>query len=400
MSDRNDKSVSSRKISDASKGYIQLIFVVAFIVASFVISSLLQTKRTPTGENSASERALYVETQEIQPGPYRIAFETTGVIEARANVKIVPEVSGRITRINDQFFEGGVFKASSTLFQIEPRDLQLEIQRLKAKIAQASTNYSLEKAESQAADEEWKQLNGDMKMPNLVARKPQIAEALANLRAAEAELGKAQLDLKRTRFTLPFNGRVLSTTLEKGQYVSAGQSYGEAFDVSALEVNASLEDKQLEWLLSVKNPDIEVSATYLGEEKVYKGFLKRSPASFDTKTRFATVRFGFGKVITDLLPGVFVTLKIQGPELQNIALLPGQCMQKNGLIWLVDAEGKLRSLKPEIAYADGRTIAISNMTEPMTIVTSRLSGATEGAAVLLSKKETTKQPDDEGVVSE
>lgn len=391
--------MSDEKISDTRKGYIQLIFVVVFIIASFVISSLLQTKRTPTGKNSASERALYVETQEILPGPYRIAFETTGVIEARANVNIVPEMSGRITSISDQFFEGGVFKASSTLFQIEPRDMQLEVQQLKAKIAQASTNYSLEKAESRAANEEWKQLNGDMEMPDLVARKPQIAEALANLKAAEAELEKSKLDLSRTRFTLPFNGRVLSTTLEKGQYVSAGKSYGEAFDVSALEVSASLEDKQLEWLLSVKNPNIEIRATYLGKEKVYKGFLKRSPASFDAKTRFATVRFGFGSAITDLLPGVFVTLKIQGPELQDIALLPGQCMQKSGLIWIVDAEGKLRSLKPEIAYADGRQIAISNITEPMTIVTSRLSGATEGAAVLSDEQNVADKTDND-VVSE
>jgi RND family efflux transporter MFP subunit len=373
-------------LTDEKKGYIQLIFVVAFIVASFVISGLLQTNRTPTGKNSASERALFVETREIKPGPYRITFETTGVIEARANVKIVPEVSGRVVSINDQFFEGGVFKAGRTLFQIEPRDLQLEIQRLKAKIAQASTSYSLEKAESAAADEEWKQLNGDMDMPNLVARKPQIAEALANLKAAEAELGKAKLDLRRTRFTLPFNGRVLSANLEKGQFVAAGQSYGEAFDVSALEVNASLEDKQLEWLLSVNNPDVKISATYLGKHKVYKGILKRNPASFDAKTRFATVRFGFGKAITELLPGVFVTLKIQGPELQNIALLPGQCLQKDGFIWTIDADGKLRSMKPDVAYSDGKQIAISNITEAMTVVTSRLSGATEGAAVLSNAK--------------
>ncbi len=388
--------------SDRNKGYIQLFFVVAFIVASFVISSLLETKRTPTGKNSASERKLFVETREIKPGPYSIAFETTGLIEARANVNIVPEVSGRVTSINDQFFEGGVFKAGRTLFQIEPRDMQLEVQQLKAKIAQAYTNYSLEKAESAAADEEWKQLNGDMPMPNLVARKPQIAEALANIKAAEAALQKAQLDLRRTRFTLPFNGRVLSSNLEKGQYVAAGQSYGQAFDISALEVSASLEDKQLEWLLSVQNPDISISATYLGVEKVYKGILKRSPASFDAKTRFATVRFGFGQVITDLLPGVFVTLKIQGPELQNIAVLSGQCLQKDGLVWAVDAEGKLRSLKPEIAYADGEQLAISNMTETMQIVTSRLSGATEGAAALSSATKTANKAnvDVESTVSE
>ena len=353
-----------------------------FIAASFAISGLLKSDRTPTGANSASERGLFVETQEITPGPYLIAFETTGSVEARANVSIVPQVSGRVITVHEEFFEGGAFEAGTVLFEIEPRDFELEVQRVKAEIAQASTNFSLEQAEGKAAVAEWKQLNGDKKVPRLVARKPQIDEAWAALKAAKAQLENAELNLERTQFTLPFTGRVLFTNLEQGQYVAAGQSYGEAFDVGTLEVVSSLKDQQLEWLLNAEKPDVLITTRFLGEEKTYQGLVKRKAAAFDMQTRFASVRFGFEEDAVDLLPGVFVTLKIQGPALQNIALLPAQALQKDGVVWLVDRDGKLQSFMPEIAYADGRHIAVSNIDETVTVVTSRVSGATEGTAVL------------------
>lgn len=381
-------------MSDKLKGIVQLILVCIFIVGSFVVSGLLQTKRTPAGTSSDNERGVFVETQEVTPAPYRISFETTGTVEARANVSVVPQVSGRVVAVNEQFFEGGVFEAQSVLFEIEPKDFELEVQRIKSDIARASTNFKLEQAEAEAAVAEWEQLNGDKKVPYLVARKPQIAETWAALKAAKAQLENAELDLERTKFSLPFDGRVLFSNLEQGQYVSAGQSYGEAFDVGTLEVVASLKDQQLEWLMGSENPDVKITTTYLGQEKTYGGVLKRGASSFGAQTRFATVRFGFAGGVVDLLPGVFVTLTIQGPELQDIALLPAQAMQKNGVVWLVDADGKLKSLTPEIAYADGQFIAVSNIDETVSVVTSRASGATEGTAVLQSDR-LSKEGDDE-----
>lgn len=362
-------------------GFIQLIAVIAFIVASFVISGMLHTEKRNTLKNNSAQRVLFVETTNVTPQTRRIAFNATGNIKARANVNIVPEVSGRIQYVSADFYEGGLFQGNKPLFKIDPRDYELSVQRLSATVAQAKTALDLQRAEAQAAIEEWRVMNGKKKAPALVARAPQLAEAQANLDAAKAQLAEAQLDLSRATFTLPFSGRVLSSNLEQGQYVMAGQSYGSVFDLSSLEISASLDQQKLEWLTQTKDPQITAQIKINGKEETYPLRLKRSAASLDNGTRFGTIAFGFEAPPTNILPGNFARLHIEGPQRENITILPAAALQKGGEIWLVDANNQIHSLIPDILYAGDDSIMVTNINGPQTVVTSRLSGATEGMNV-------------------
>lgn len=365
-------------MNDKVKGLIQLALVVAFIVGSFLASAALETERKVTKERDTADRILFVETQEIAPGPYQISFNTTGLVEARAQINIVPEVSGRIIAVNEEFFEGGKFEADEVLFEIEPLDFKLELERLQAAVAQARTAYNIAEAETEAATREWKMLSGDKPVPRLVARRPQKDEAWANLKAAKANLKNAELDLERTKFSLPHAGRVISSELEIGQYVAAGQSYGEVFNVDTLEVRATLEDQQLEWLFAVENPKIEITTKQHGVTQTYAGFLKRGVSSVDPQTRFAPISFGVVDEEAALLPGMFVEITAQGPELNNVLVAPASSLQKEGIIWTLDNDNALHAFEPVVVYADNQIVAVRNVNEQRNIVTSRVSGATDG----------------------
>ena len=364
-------------------GYIQLGVVAAFVLGAFVISALLNMKSDSIEESVKAERVLYVETQTVSPAPYRIHFTTTGTVGVRGEVNIVPEVSGRIIEVNDNFFGGGTFKKDELLFRIDPRDFELAVKQLKAQVAQASTNLDLAKAESKAALSEWKQLNGSRRAPDLVARKPQLQEAEAALESAKAQLENAQLDLERSSFRLPFDGRVLSTSLETGQYVMAGQSYGSVFNIEALEVTASLKDSQLEWLLTGEKADVQIDATYMGKSFSYEGYLKRGPASLDAQTRFATVTFGFEDKPKTILPGVFVTLKIEGPQLPDIVQVPVEALQSE-VIWSLKDDNTITAIEPNIVFRTNDYLVVDNISGTNKIVTSRISGAVEGMKVKTS----------------
>jgi RND family efflux transporter MFP subunit len=286
-----------------------------------------------------------------------------------------------VIAIHDGFFPGGAFNRDDVLFEIEPQDYGFNVRRLEAEVARARTALDLETAESEAAVEEWRLLNGDTPVPDLVARRPQLAEARALLQSAEAQLEDAQLDLHRTRFTLPFSGRVLSSDIAIGQYVSAGQAYGSVFDSTSLEIRASLIDRQLEWLLQAPDPTITISARYLGEESRYHGVLNRAASSLEASTRFATVYFGFSVPVDDLLPGVFTHINIKGRELQGISVLPLSALQARNVVWQVTDDNILVRLEPEIIYQDEDHIAVRGLGETVEIVTSRVAGATEGMHV-------------------
>lgn len=369
------------------KGLIQFVFITLFIVLAFMISNMLQVSKTLPGEALHEERLMVAETLSVTPQAYRVSFSSTGVVQARADIAVVPQVGGRVVSVNENFFEGGDFEAGEALFEIDPVDYKLQIERLEAEVSQAQTAYTLEKAEADAAIAGWKQINGDKEVPSLVARKPQKAQALATLKAAKAQLKSAELDLERTKFSLPFSGRVLSSSLENGEYVSAGQSYGDVYDVSTLEVRTSLEDKKLEWLLGTKEPSISIQTTYLGKQKKYEGVLKRGVSSLDTQTRFASVNIGFAAMPEDIVPGVFVDLQIMGPVLQNVLVVPITALQKGSVIWAVKENDTLYKLDVSMVYADQDFVVLSGVERPVNIVVSKLPGGSNGAKIKVTNKQ-------------
>lgn len=382
-------------MSNRTKGILQCLLVILIIIASFTISNLLGTKQVPLKSNYGGDLLLQVQTVAVAPGPYRIVFETTGNVQARSEISVTPQVSGRVEQVSPRFFEGGVFQAGETVFQIEALDFELEAQRLKAEVARAETNLLLEEAEAEAALAEWQQINGSKDPPDLVARKPQVAEARANLLAAKAQLAAARLDVERTRFSLPFTGRVLTSNLAKGQYVNAGQSYGTVFDMETLEVGVSLDNKQLEWLLTAENPTITITADYLGTAEEYQGYLLRGVSSFDEQTRFANVNFGFRQVSSSILPGMFVGLRVEGSQLNDIIQLPVEALQKDGKVWHVNDDETLSYFRPAIIYAHEEYLAARWNGQPIDVVTTRISGALEGMRVEATRFSGTDAPEEE-----
>ncbi|MFK7839775.1 MAG: efflux RND transporter periplasmic adaptor subunit [Bdellovibrionales bacterium] len=365
-------------------GLVQLVLVFAFVFGSFAVSGILKSGKKEAKERVVEERILFAKTETISPDSFRIAFDTTGIIAARANIEVTPQVSGKIVSVNDAFFEGGTFEANDVLFVIEPLDFELEIRRLESQVAQARTAFNLEEAESKAAIADWKQVNGKKPVPSLVARKPQKAEAWANLKAAKAQLENAKLDLARSQFSLPFAGRVLSASAEVGQFVNAGQSYGSVYDAKNLEVQVSLKDEHLKWLLQTETPEITISYEHLGQTKTLEGFLKRGVTSLNNQTRFARVSFGIKDPPDDILPGVFVTLNIKGPTVKDTLSVPIGALQKNDTVWILNDKNEIFSLSLKRIFGNDDIVVYAGAHTPFRIVTSKMPGAVEGMTIRTS----------------
>jgi RND family efflux transporter MFP subunit len=362
-------------------GLLQLVLVVAFISGAVGLSLFLASMQDrPIESKEITEREIVVSTQEIRPREHRIEFKTTGSVDVRSTASITPQVSGKVASVSENFYPGGTFRAGETLFTIEPSDYLNEVKRLNAEIASAKTRLELVKADAQAAVEEWEELNPDKEVPPLVAKKPQIEQAEMALQAAQAQVETAKLNLKRTVYSLPYAGRVTSTSIEPGQFVAAGQSIGQAYVAEALEVTVPLDDKQMAWLLEAKKPKITVSAEYLSEKREFKAEVKRIGAERDPLTRFGRVVLSLKNPDTDLVPGVFVDVSITGARRANIWRLPLIALQEDNAVWIVES-GKLRKLSPEIILTgEDYALAGSDGTAIDAVINS-LSGATEGTSV-------------------
>ena len=362
-------------------GSFQIIIIGLFVIASFSLSRMLENDAAQSQNYISSERLLYVKTEDITPGEYQISFDSTGTVEATHEIGIVPQVSGRVVWVNEKLYKGEVFDEGEPLFEIDRSDYDLEVVRMEAEVAKANTALDIELAETKAAIEEWKQINGNLDAPDLVFRKPQLLEAHARLKAALAQREKARLSLSRTIFRLPFGGQIIKSNLAEGQFVTMGQTYGNVYDSRSLELHSSLSDDQLKIILNSNNSKVGIEIKSYGKEKIYKGYIKRSATEIDRSTRFAHVRFAFHEPTNKILVGSFAKINVQADKLENVSVIPSNSLQKDRKILVVDSNNIISKIQPDIIQSMDNFIAIKGMDQPFKIVVGNMPGAIEGMVV-------------------
>jgi RND family efflux transporter MFP subunit len=144
--------------------------------------------------------------------------EFSGRLEAVDQVEIRPRVSGYIKRLT--FTEGREVRKGEVLFEIDPRPYQADLERAQAQLEQART----------AAELATREVGRAQKLVNVQAisreefdsRTSAEANGSAAVRAAEAAVETARLNLGWTVVRSPIAGRVSRAEVTAGNLVQAG----------------------------------------------------------------------------------------------------------------------------------------------------------------------------------
>jgi RND family efflux transporter MFP subunit len=390
----------------------QLVLVVIIIVGAVALSRMLSsTKTLPEQKPESAQLAVTVVT--LESAAHRLPIHSTGRVIPRGTVSITPQVSGRVEWVSDNLYSGGYLEKDQPLFRIEAADYENNVARDRAEVARAETDLALERAEANAAIAEWQALNENIVLPALVSREPQIAQAEAELAAAQARLAQAELNLSRTQYRLPFAGRVISNSLEAGEYVLAGQSYGEIYNQDSLEVVLSLPQANLHWLRSAKSISssgdemVDREFSEIGVQIIFQapgeasgelsisGKILRLGAVLNDTTRFQEVVI---KPIGDgqLLPGMLTEVVLNSVPIADTWKLPTTAIQVGDIVWRVDDDLILHRLEPDIiaTLSDGVIVRLPLSSSSGRFVDSAVAGAVEGATVLIIDDQSGEQWDE------
>ena len=144
--------------------------------------------------------------------------EFTGRLEAVDQVEIRPRVSGYITRVT--FEEGKEVKKGEVLFQIDPRPYQAELARAEAELEHARSAAALAASDVRRASTLVKAQA--ISREEYDSRTSAEAQGGATVRAAEAAVQTARLNLEWTRVRSPIAGRVSNAMVTPGNLVEGG----------------------------------------------------------------------------------------------------------------------------------------------------------------------------------
>jgi RND family efflux transporter MFP subunit len=145
--------------------------------------------------------------------------EYSGRLEAVDTVEIRPQVSGVLQTV--AFTEGKEVARGDLLFQIDPRPFQAELERAQAGLEQSRTSAELAATDVARAE----RLLGSraVSQEEYEQRVAASRSAVAAVRAAEAAMDIAQLNLAYTRITSPIAGRIGRAEVTPGNLVAGGQ---------------------------------------------------------------------------------------------------------------------------------------------------------------------------------
>ena len=224
--------------------------------------------------------AMPVRTASLEAGNGRIEIEADGVVVPLREITLAAEVSGRVLRKTEACNEGQSVTRGMLLFEIDPRDYELDVDRLERELSQARlaieeideeivqnagsldlARRQVELAKREVArldtlkagriiteSEHDRALRDELTAANvltaqegqkrvLVKRRSRLVEAVS---LASTMLDKAKLDLSRTRITAPTDGMVVEDKVEQESFVAKGTPVVMIEDTSAAEVKTSL----------------------------------------------------------------------------------------------------------------------------------------------------------------
>jgi membrane fusion protein, multidrug efflux system len=187
-------------------------------VMSITIAALIGCKQVPVAKPQLA--AAPVEAAQVITKDVRVSDEFNGRVWATDSVDIRPRVTGYIDRI--AFREGQMVHKGDLLYVIDPRPYkdaadnaraQLDREHAAADFAQIQEDRAQRLKQSDAVSQE-----------ELQNRSSDLLQSGARVKAAEAAVASADLNLSYTEVRSPIDGRISRTQLTLGNLAQADQT--------------------------------------------------------------------------------------------------------------------------------------------------------------------------------
>ncbi len=377
-----------------------LPFIVLLLAA--VVTGALIANRPEAQQQPSAIRPLTVEVVIAERQPVQFEVDSRGEVTPRTETLLMSEVSGQIVEVSESFVAGGFFRKGDVLVRIDPRNYETAVKRARASVAKARTQVSTENALAGYALKDWERLQALRAAPkeasDLTLRKPQLAQALAELELAEAELEKANGDLARTAIYAPYDGMVRSKSADVGQYVNTGSPLVSIFATDHAEVRLPLTANDLRF---VRIPDatdaflpvVRLRAEVAGVENLWNARLVRTEGVYDTESR---VLYAVAQVDDPYLQqapgqaeplrvGTFVTATIEGRDAGALFRLPRDVLYRGDRVWVVNQDDKLEPRQVEVVRTDTANVYIDKgLNAGDRVCLTRLTSPLPGTRVQLS----------------
>lgn len=337
--------------------------------------------------------ATPVSVADVKERETSIWDEFSGRLEAIEQVEVRSRVAGAIQEI--RFREGALVQKDEVLVVIDPALYAAEVARAEAQVAAAQARLVFTKSDY----ERGQQLTGSQ----TISQRDQdnrinaYREAEANLKAAQATLQTAQLNLSYTEVRAPVTGRVGKREITVGNLIAAGPGSPLLTTiVSTTPIYASFNADEQVVLRALNSLGDDAAASKTGRIPVrmgtatsdglpFEGHMQLIDNQVDARSGTVRVRAIFDNKDGRLIPGQFVRLQMGQPKTERAMMINERAVgtdQNKKYVMVVNKENKAEYREVSLGVSvDGLRMVTSGLKVGEQIVVKGLQRVRPGAPV-------------------
>lgn len=317
----------------------------------------------PQAKQSAPERKpVPIAVNHVQVGEAASYYVTTSTLEAEAHAEVRSRATGVLNKLNVE--EGASVEKGQILALLDDADQKLRLELAQIAYDRASADFDRRRKMRDSgvlAPEEFDMVENTFK------------EAAANLKVAE-------LDLSYTRIAAPISGTVVRRLVDRGDYISQGETLFAVMDLSPLLVRLHIPANRMGTVSPGQSLTLKAESV---PEPLTADVSLVSPI-VDPDTGTVKVTAELHQYPARIRPGDFVEVRVVTDRRQNAMMVPSVAVfeeQGKDILYIVE-EGKAQRRTVEVGFVEsGATEILSGITSEDLIVVKGQRNLRDGMTV-------------------
>lgn len=375
-----------------------ILFLLLLIgIGATVYWRQLRPAPRPVAAPAGGPRGVPVITTEVTTRDMPLWLSGLGTVQASNTVTVRPRVGGSLDKVN--FTEGQNVQAGDILAQIDPRPYRAALEQVRSRQVQneaalANAKRELERIRALFAN--------DAESRRMLERQEaSVAQLTAQLKADQAAIEVAQLDLDFTTLRAPIAGRTGVRLVDAGNLVTANQGSGLVVitQLQPVAILFTLPQHHLPALRRRLQTDSSPPVVHAVSDTgavLGRGHLELIDNQIDTATGTVRLKAAFPNDDLALWPGQFVTALILVDTRPQAVVVPAEVVQAGldgpfAYVVKADQTVEARPIKPG-ATVDAFTLIEAGLKPGEQVVRDGQSKLQPGARVAPTEHRARSEP--------